>query len=155
MIQDDLEYNPKTGDFFWKNTKGRRVKGNQAGYVSSLGYRYIEHEGKSYRACRLAWFFVHGKFPEFEIDHIDQNKLNDSIDNLRDVNPSTNCHNRRQYDVDNKIGNLPRGVYLRKTASGDKYRAIIGVKGKNIYLGTFASCEEAEEVYNKEKLKYV
>lgn len=153
-IKEDLAYDPDTGIFRWKSTKGRRISGNIAGCVSTLGYRYIYYEGKSYRACRLAWFFSYGKMPEFEIDHINQIKLDDSLKNLRDVDPSTNCHNRKQYNRAGKAGKLPMGVYIRETASGTKFRAIIGVNGKTKHLGTFHTPEEAEIAYNKEKLKY-
>lgn len=92
--------------------------------------------------------------PEFEIDHINQIKLDDSLKNLRDVDPSTNCHNRKQYNRADKAGKLPMGVYIRDTASDTKFRAIIGVNGKTKHLGTFHTPEEAEIAYNKEKLKY-
>jgi len=71
------------------------------------------------------------------IDHIDQNKQNNSLDNLRWINSSGNMRNRT---TKNKL----RGV--RKTPSG-KYRAEIKINNKKIHLGTFKTDKEAYECY--------
>lgn len=155
-IKEKLSYDPETGIFTWTApTKGNRIQGNQAGSVTSQGYRSIEIDGNQIRSNRLAWWWITGHWPEKEIDHKNQNKLDDRFENLRDVSASVNCHNRKQYNQKEKSGQLPMGVYLRKGKLGDKYRAMIGVEGKLKHLGTFSTPEEAETVHLKEKVKYV
>lgn len=156
QIKEILNYDLKTGIFTWiAPTQGNRIQGKQAGYVTSLGYRVIEIDGTPVRANRLAWWWITGSWPEKEIDHKNQDKLDDRFENLRDVSASINCHNRKQYNQEEKSGQLPMGVYIRKGKRGVKYRAMIGVDGKLRNLGTYSTPEEAEAAYLKEKVKYV
>jgi len=151
-IREVLSYNHLTGVFTWVGpNKGRRVAGNEAGSVSKYGYRSIEYRGKSYRANILAYWFMTGSFPNKEIDHINQDKLDNSWNNLREVTPSINCHNRSQYSPETKQGKLPKGVYLR----GGKYRSIIGINRKLIHLGTFDNSKDAESAYLVAKNNYL
>lgn len=78
-----LAYNKFTGQFF-----GRK-SGNPIGRMHNKGYWRIACGKKCYLAHRLAWFFCYGVWPK-EIDHIDNNKLNNSIGNLREVTHQLN-----------------------------------------------------------------
>ena len=81
-----LDYDPNTGIFRWKVTTNNRAKvGSVAGTYTLKGYRQIKFNGKSWRAGRLAWFYVHGVEPTHAIDHINHIKDDDRIDNLRDA----------------------------------------------------------------------
>ena len=86
-----LEYDGTTGVFHWKGT------GERAGSIQDKGYRTIEIGGRSYYAHRLAWLYTYGSWPNDELDHIDRNKDNNSISNLRDVSRSENNRNRRSW----------------------------------------------------------
>lgn len=94
-----LHYFPHTGYFMWiaSATNGDYNFGDIAGTVNSHGYRIIGIDNLDYRSGRLAWFYMLGKWPEFEIDHIDGNRLNDMWDNLRDVTSKVNCENSIKY----------------------------------------------------------
>ncbi len=87
----------------------------------------------------MAWLHVHGVWPVGQIDHIDGNKLNDAIANLRDVPPQMNAQNKRAAK-NNKTGYL--GVY--KNGSGMTAQAT--VNGRPIYLGTYRTAQEASQV---------
>ena len=102
------------------------------------GYTSIMISGKNYRAHRLAWLYVYGYLPEHEIDHIDRDKSNNKIDNLRHVSCSCNKRNvgLRQ---DNTSG--IKGVYWDKQS--DKWRAQITANNKQHHLGLFTDFTEA------------
>jgi hypothetical protein len=149
MTHDDLigslDYNAATGVFCWKKSIGTRNRvGDVAGYVEKRGYIQIKVGGKLHRAHRLAWFYVHGKWPEFQIDHIDGDKTNNAIANLRDVEPMRNSENVRKARISNKTSGL-LGVTFHKPAK--KWLAQIGAKGKHKYLGLFLDPLEAHQAY--------
>jgi hypothetical protein len=134
-----LKYDSRTGEFY---SKGRVV-----GNLQSKGYLQVCCCGKRYLAHRLAWFLVYGMWPKHQIDHIDNNKTNNRIDNLRDVLQSSNQKNRRLPLATSSTGHL--GVVKR----GNKYAAFIDSDGKQHYLGTHPSVEKAAIAYVHAKKK--
>jgi len=76
------------------------------------------------------------------IDHIDKNKTNNKLENLRWINASGNNRNV----IRNKKSNLPRGVYKNKR---NKYEVKISIDNKRIYLGIYETEIEASECYEK------
>jgi hypothetical protein len=147
---DYVQYNPETGVFRWKQSRGPVRKGQIAGSINH-GYRRIKIKDKTYSAHRLAWYMVHGEWPENEIDHIDGNKDNNSIKNLRPATRSQNMMNSSNKPrTDNTSG--ARGVYYHKQR--EKWSAMITVKRKQIYLGIFDDKEEAIEAYRTAKEIY-
>ena len=136
-----LRYDRKTGDFVWRQRAGRAEAGACAGGVLSDGYWGIRLDRKLYRAHRLAWMYVHGVWPEV-IDHIDRDKLNNRIANLRSVNQHLNSHNSKP-DA--------KGYFRR----GDKFRARIRIgDGRVKTLGTFATPESAHAAYLRAKAEF-
>lgn len=147
-LQKILDYSPDTGLFTWKVDRGRRCKkGYVAGSIDSSGHRQICIDGKKRLSHRLAWLYVYGSYPKNQIDHIDGNKQNNSIKNLRDVSNSINQQNRAKARIDSNSGLM--GV--RK--DGSKYLASIKANNKKFYLGMFETAQEAFEAYKQAKLK--
>lgn len=139
-LQELLEYFPETGQFFWRVSKGSRGKvSNEAGNkpCKTHGYCFIRIHKKLYRAHHLAWLYVHGKFPEKDIDHINQNRADNRLKNLREVDRSIN----------NLNSSLRKGYYF-STQTG-KYIVERMLKGKKIYAGQYATEEEAKDVSTK------
>lgn len=132
-------YDPVTGSFSCAKT------GKLKGSVEPRGYVQIGIGYKVYYAHRLAWLYVHGCFPEGDIDHIDGNRSNNTISNLRDVSRSVNLQNKRRAEKTNLLGLM--GV--SKNTKG--YRARIKVNGVERHIGTFNTPEEAHEAYLREK----
>ncbi|CAB4137445.1 HNH nuclease [uncultured Caudovirales phage] len=111
-----LCYNPETGAI----TK-------EMGYVTRYGYRVIHFHNKgTIPAHRLAWFMHYGVWPDGEVDHIDGDRANNAIANLRCVSKSLNQRNRA-VGVNNSTGFL--GVYLNK-ASGKYVAQWVGPNGR-------------------------
>lgn len=147
-LLDRLDYDPPSGVFRWKSSKGFRVKGAVAGTICRRGYVSIGIGGKIYKAHRLAWFFVHGVWPSGQIDHIDRDKSNNRIANLRDVEQSVNQENRGSPRTDNKLGALGVSTWADGRPG---FRAQIKVRGKVRYIGTFDTSEEAHAAYIEAK----
>lgn len=98
-----LAYNAKTGVFTWKVDRKKLVKaGEIAGHRNKKGYIDITVDGFYCPGHRLAWFYVHGAWPTNEIDHIDGNRSNNAIANLRDVSRTINQQNQKRARSNNK-----------------------------------------------------
>lgn len=147
-IRELLRYEPETGNFYWLKRTGRCSAGAIAGCIEHRGYRVISIDGKRYYAHRLAWIYVHGLVRDY-IDHINGDRDDNRIANLRDVDCKTNRQNtRRAYSSNKSTGIL--GVRLLK----GKYVSQIWINGKDKHLGTFATAEEAHAAYVKAKRLY-
>ena len=144
-----LEYDKDTGIFTWKVRKAYRTKiGSVAGTLYK-GYSYILISRKRYSAARLAWLYVYGEFPKNNIDHINQNKSDNRISNLRDVTNSENMKNRPMMSS-NFSGIV--GVSWSKTR--EKWHAQIRNSGKVINLGLFDNVGDAKRAREEAKIKY-
>ena len=143
-VRELLIYNPKTGNFRWRRKKDGRKRhtarwaGKSAGCVRPDGYASISINGHRYFSHRLAWFLVHGEWPPEWINHIDGDRANNRIDNLRLATRQESLRNRKQHK-NNTTG--VTGVHWHK-----RYKKFLGrvkVDGKIIHLGTFDTIEEA------------
>ena len=96
-----LHYDPATGQFTWKwRINGRmrpdpRCLGKIAGTKNKSGYVAIGIDGKLYRAGRLAWLYFYGSWPTNTIDHINHDRTDNRICNLRDITNAENVRHRR------------------------------------------------------------
>lgn len=142
-IKDYLEYNSRLGIFTWVRDPGfKPLKNTIAGSVSFSGYIKISFQNKMYYAHRLAWYFSYDQWPNFQIDHINGNRQDNRISNLREANASQNQYNRG-IPKNNESGF--KGVYYIRRLH--KWKAEIRIEGKLKYLGLFNSPEEASKAY--------
>ena len=138
-----FDYQPDTGNFYWKVANGRRVRvGDIAGHLNYKGYIVIGVDSKVYMAHRLAWIYVYENQPLNYIDHLNGVKTDNRISNLRDVSIQTNNENRRFALKSNKASGV-LGVYW----NNGKWRAMIGKNRKAISLGNYDTIEEARQAY--------
>ena len=144
-LKELLSYDAETGKFSWVQPKGSKAEGSPAGYVSWNGYVEIKINKRVYWAHRLAWLYVHGNFPKEHTDHIDGDRANNSISNLREASNAQNMQNIRNPTIKNTSG------FLGVQKSGKKWKAMISVSGIKKHIGTFSSKEEAYEAYVRAK----
>jgi len=163
LLRKLLRYEPETGKLFWRERPvdmfpserackswNTRWAGKEAfTAVGKWMYRVGRLQSKGFRAHRIAWTIHYGKWPEGHIDHINGDRGDNSLDNLRDV---SRCENMRNSKIPstNKSGVL--GVYWDKVNS--LWRASISVEGKTLNLGRYASISEAAEVRRLANIKY-
>lgn len=150
IFKSFVDYNEVTGEFIYKKNRGRMKKGQRAGGLNLNGYWQIVFNNKSYLAHRVAWLYVYGFWPKNQIDHIDGNKTNNSILNLRDCIQEENMQNIKEAQRNNKSGIL--GVGYKK--SSNRYVARINVNKIDIYLGCFKNANDARNAYLLAKEKY-
>ncbi len=144
-LREILRYDVASGNMFWAVSLNPRAPVGALGGKQSIsqGYRHISIDGVRYKAHHLVWLWFHGVFPTHQIDHINGNKLDNRIENLRDVPQKMNTWNLQRAKKNNKSGFL--GVDWKP--SHKKWRAQIRVEGKKIQLGLFDTAEAAHIAY--------
>lgn len=146
----NLTYDSETGLFTRVVSDRKRVKSvKNAGYTDDRGYRRIGAFGRHWFAHRLAWEVYYGKAPEGDIDHINGDKSDNRIENLRDVSKSLNLQNRRTTTKDSTSKYL--GVSWDKFCK--KWKAQIYANGVKKHIGVYATEEEAYDAYLQQKRK--
>jgi len=145
-----FDYNPNTGilsrkrrprsDFTVLNaqSKWNNQVNKPCNSIDTKGYLTIYISGKHYRLHNIIWLWQVGKWPTYEIDHIDRVKHNNSWDNLRDVTTSVNARNKSTRK-DNTSG--VAGVSYDKR--NNHWVAFITIETKRVYLGCFKLKETA------------
>lgn len=140
FVNSLLEYDPETGDLFWKR--------RPAGSLHSAGYLTISLGRYAYKAHRLIYLMVNGRWPDGLIDHLDGDGTNNAIKNLREATFSQNAMNRK-IRSDNTSGY--KGVSFMKKIN--KWSAYVNIPGdggtKRHYLGVFNTAEEANQACMK------
>ena len=136
-----FDYDPHTGVFTRRVAVGRHGCHRalrKAGTKQNYGYIVIAVDHRRYVAHRLAWLYVYGVWPNNDVDHINGDKGDNRIVNLRLATRSQNMQNVVKHKH-NKSG--AKGVSWMNTRS--KWRAYIFVNYKQIHLGLFSSFTSA------------
>ena len=149
VLKQHLHYDPDTGEWSRIHASGRRGVGPFSPYINNYGYHAICVQRRICSGQRLAWLYVHGEWPKGDIDHINGDKLDNRICNLRDVPRHVNSQNQRKPMSTNKTGFL--GVYPHK----NQFAARIRLPDKSrLFLGLHNTPEEAHAAYLEAKRKY-
>jgi len=131
----------KDGTLYWKNPSAPRIKkGQVAGRLGIRGYVETNINYKKYKNHRIIFLMFNGYLPEI-VDHIDGNRLNNRIENLRAATMSQNLHNAKLSKA-NKSG--IKGVSWEKDRN--TWKVQIGVNGTTKRIGGIKSLELAELV---------
>jgi hypothetical protein len=163
-----LLYKPDEGQLFWRERPPNMFsEGNRGSEVhcSNWNRRYSKKEAfknvspKGYvrgvmfnqdiMKHRVIWAMHYGMWPEEQLDHIDHNKLNNKIRNLREV---TNQENHRNKGLSAKSKSGITGVYWSDRLN--KWLASIRVNGKSKHLGVFKYKEDAMYARKQANKKY-
>lgn len=134
-----------TGVLSWNGNADPRCRNKTISRISFNGYVVLSFKNRQMYAHRVMWLLVYGHWPTGDLDHINGNKQDNRIENLRVASRLVNNQNLHKAKSPSKCGLL--GV--EKNHNG--WRARIRVGGKRIGLGTFKTPEEAHETYIKAK----
>ena len=128
----------KDGVLFWKNPNARRCKkGDKAGHIDKDGYVIVRFDDKRVPAQKIIWYMAYGEMPEM-LDHINGNRSDNSLSNLRKVTKRENNFNKAMRS-DNTSGVC--GVRWHKQRK--KWNARIKIDGVEKSLGMYASFQDA------------
>lgn len=147
VLKRELFYNPDTGIFTRLRTH-RNVRAGDIAGCDNGGYLRIRVGSRKYYSHRVAWFYMTGAWPDGEIDHINGDKADNRWSNLRVVDRCTNMQNQWRAHKRNKSTGL-LGAYV----VNGQFIASITANGKQRYLGTFQSAQEAHMAYLQAKQK--
>lgn len=145
-LRELVVYDPVDGVLRWVIRKGPAKPGARIGGVDKEGYRRVRLDDRQYLEHRLVWLWHHGVFPRI-LDHIDRDRSNNRIENLRLCNESQNAansglasHNTSGY----------RGVYFEPDRQKWVARIRLVVDGQRLRyrIGRFDSAEDAAVAYN-------
>jgi hypothetical protein len=142
-LREIFSYDPETGELRWKTRVSLRFHiGELVGSIDSHGYRRVTVRGRHLKCHRIAWAMVHGEWPAEQVDHVDGNRANNAIANLREA---TNAQNNWNINHRSLGASGYRGVQWNK--ADKRWRASITVNKRTIYLGQFKTAEEASRAY--------
>lgn len=151
-LRETVRYEPETGVFTRKIRLAQRHQvGDRADFIITgghmAGYSRVCIDSHRYLAHRLAWLYVSGEWPSGLIDHINQNRSDNRICNLRLADFSINGQNISRPRSHGRSGYL--GASWDQQSG--KWRAQITVNGKRTMLGSFENPELAHDAYMRAK----
>ena len=141
-LKEVLDYNPETGAFTRRLKQSGVSQGKISGSLTNEGYLVTSIDNKLHKCHRLVWLYMTGMWPTGQIDHKNGNKSDNRFNNLRDVAKQQNTENQRKAQRSNKS----TGV-LGTWRNGSGFAARINHNNSKVYLGTFATLEEASAAY--------
>lgn len=125
-IRDVLRYDPETGNLIWLINRSRGIKpGSSAGSIGKGGYVQVTYNYRQYLGHRLAWFLTNGGEPEM-IDHINHDRSDNRLCNLRAVDNSMNQLNQKS----------AKKVYWHRHKSSGRCYVHTHYKKRSLYVGT-------------------
>ena len=133
-----FDYKPLTGELFWRNPKGRAKRGVEAGKHSGT-YKMLRANGVLASTHRYVWAWVYGETPSAGIDHVNRDKHDNRVWNLRLATQADNAGNTQKPCVDKYV-----------TSSGRvRYRVRIQTYGVRRNVGNFDTYEEGVLAYKE------
>ena len=135
-LKEYLSYRPGTGQLFWnKRSSPLAGPGDEAGRAGGgIRYKKIQLKNKTFLAHRVCWALHYGEWPADQIDHINGDRLDNRIENLRCVSSSENMRNQIKHRKGKKFGvHFVRG----------KWHSSIRKNNKSVFIGSFKTQDEA------------
>ena len=138
-LKELFEYDRLTGIFINRTKRRGGVDaGTTAGTEDGIGYLRVSIDGCRYKLHRLAWLYVNGYFPENFIDHINRNRSDNRIDNLREATRECNTRNCGNFTTNTSS---VKGV--TRISRSKKWRVRIHHNKKMLDIGCFGSFDDA------------
>lgn len=167
-IKQLFEYEPSTGRVIYKprplswfvptedpslrerthNVWNRKHPGTPAGIKDGGGYLTTALHGKRLALHRIAWAIVHGEWPEGDIDHINGDRADNRLANLRHVTRAENLRNRAKSS--NNVSGIPGVTFYTKY---QKWMAKFEYKGRTHFVGYFENKDDAASAIRQKRLE--
>ncbi len=142
-LRELLIYDPDTGAFTRRMMLiGRCPVGSIAGSKNRLGYQQLILDHQSYLAHRIAWLYMYGRWPQGELDHVNGNRSDNRLSNIREA---TRGNNRANSGVGKNNKSGLKGAYWHVAAQ--RWSSSITVDGSKRWLGLFDTAEAAHAAY--------
>lgn len=138
-----FDYDPETGQLIRK-----RVQRANIPRILNPSRHRVDFLGVRYQVTHIIWVIYYGKWPTEFIDHIDHNRMNRRIVNLREATRSENCWNRLS---NNDYG---KGVTYRYGRTSKPWQAQIQHNNQKVHLGFFDEASEAAQAYSEAAARY-
>lgn len=151
VLRKLLSYNPETGVLTWRERPreffsddhghyswNKRFAQKRAGSINGNGYDQVQILGKNYTSHRVAWAIFYGSWPKGQIDHINRDRLDNRIKNLRDVTHAENMKNKKI-----RSDNLSGVTGVTFNDRNKKWRAVIRSSKCSRHLGYFTDINDA------------
>ena len=149
-VRKMFNYDQNLGVMSRKIKTGRNTHaGQQVGSDDMHGYKTVRIGTTSFKLHRLCWFYAHGHWPVGDIDHLNGDRSDSRLSNLRDVPRGVNLQNQRVATSQNKSTGV-LGVY----PSNKRFTAALSVDGKKKSLGTFDTVDLAHAAYLNAKREF-
>jgi len=133
-LKEDFTYNPITGNFL-------RYDG-AFGYITKQGYSSILYEGETYLIHRLIWKWVHNEEPD-EVDHINGDRLDNRLINLRNAGRKTNSRNHKK--VKHNTSGFTGVTRISRIQAIKEWCARVSINGEKIHIGVYETPQEAAD----------
>ena len=147
-LLDLIIYDSETGQFSLRKKMGRWPAGFVVGFTRKDGYRDVSVCGRRYLAHRLAWFYTHGTWPADQIDHVNGNRSDNRLCNLREASKSENMRNNPGHSC---RSSSHRGVGCRREYGKEKWYAQIRKDGLTVKVSGFET--EAQAIVERLRLE--
>ncbi|WP_336295527.1 HNH endonuclease [Cronobacter dublinensis] len=160
-ISECLRYDPKDGLLYWKERPSehfanesyqarwnKRYAGERAGKFMMNGYLKLAIDNKKYYAHRIVWVLKKKEWPQY-IDHINGDRSDNRIENLRNVSRSQNQRNLKL-----SVRNTTGVIGVTQDSRNGHYIAQVKIGDKNIHLGSFKNLSDAAEARAKANIEY-
>ncbi|RUT65187.1 hypothetical protein CKG00_01270 [Morganella morganii] len=161
LLRDIVTYNRETGEFFWRNRPrslfksdrsykifNTRYAGKKCGALTN-GYLAVGFNNSLFYCHRLAWAIHYGYWPDTDIDHINMDKTDNRISNLRLVNRRGNMSN-----ISVTKGNSSGFIGVHWAKRERKWLASITVNKKTQFIGYFECKKDAALAYNEKAAEF-
>jgi len=151
QILELFNYDKEDGRLYWKKRPSQRAKIGRLAGCNSQGYRKVRYNGIHYQAHRLIWIIEYRREPIGDIDHINGNRGDNRIENLRECTRRENTSNKECHRKGHLVGTCYRKPCFKRKKSirpiNRPWQASIQLNGKRFYLGRFLTQEEAHHAY--------